>query len=136
MCEFMETCPEIKDLFFNFSESKNSDISIVTIPSEGAIEEFIDGSSIRYYEFAINCYKTVSTLPNSQENAIIMFDVDKVASWIRAQNKANNYPNFGILCQIQELKVLQDIPTVAGQNQNEAKYMFACRVEYYQESED
>lgn len=130
MLTYMQQCTEIYDLFLNFSTSENGDTVIATSTNEFEVSGFVDGSALKWYDFAIVQYKPLTTEPNDTENAAIMLDVEKVMAWIIEQEEAENYPDFGTDCEVQEISVLQDVPTVAGQDQNGAKYMFNCRVEY------
>ena len=130
MVDYITQCAEVKDLFFNFSTSKNGDTVIAPIASDYTVQEYIDKSALKWYDFSIIQFWPLSTEPNDSTNADIMFDVEEVMQWISDQEDAENYPNFGDKCEVQEISVLQDIPTVAGQDQSGAKYMFSCRVEY------
>lgn len=130
MIDYIQQCPQVKDLFFNFSTSENGDTVIAPIASDYIVQEFIDKSAIKWYDFSIIQYLPLSTDPNDATNVAIMFDVEEVMAWIDAQEDAENYPDFGDKCSVQEISVLQDIPTVAGRDQRGAKYMFSCRVEY------
>lgn len=130
MFNYIQQCEQVKDLFFNFSTSENGDTVIATSSNEFVVQEYIDKSKLRWYDFSIIQFKPLSTDPNDDTNTDIMFDVEQVMAWIETQEDAGNYPDFGDKCEIQEISVLQDIPTVAGQDQSGAKYMFSCRIEY------
>lgn len=130
MFNYMAQCPEIRDLFLNFSTSEKGDTVIATSANEFEVASFVDGSALKWYDFAIIQYKPLTTEPNDLENAAVIFDVEKVMAWLADQEEAGNYPDFGAKCEVQEIAVLQNAPTVAGQDQNGAKYMFSCRVEY------
>ena len=130
MVDYMTQCAEVKDLFFNFSTSENGDTVIAPIASDYVVQEYIDKSALKWYDFSIIQFQPLSTEPNDDTNTTVIFDVEAVMQWIIDQEDAENYPDFGDKCEIQEISVLQDIPTVAGQDQSGAKYMFSCRVEY------
>jgi len=130
MFTYMQGCPQISDLFFNFSTSENGNTVIATTSNEFEVESYIDKSALKWYDFAVIQFRPLSIDPNDDTNADILFDVEQVMEWVEAQEDAENYPDFGDKCDVQEISVLQDVPTVAGQDQTGAKYMFSCRVEY------
>lgn len=130
MFEYMQQCPQINDLFYNFSTSENGDTVIAPATNEFVVQEYIDKSRLKWYDFSIIRFLPLTTNPNDPLNAVIIFDVEEVMQWIEAQEDAKNYPDFGDRCEVQEISVLQSVPTVAGRDQQGAKYMFSCRVEY------
>ena len=69
----------------------------------------------------------------NKNNAQAMYDVQKYMDWIDAQNKARNFPNFEG-CKVLSIENLQNEPNFAGTNESGdvAKYMFQCRVRYYE----
>lgn len=136
MLQFIAQCPEVADLFLNFSTSENGDTVIDTIETESEVASFIDGSRVRWYDFALVQYQPISTDPNTDDNAEAMFEIEKVAAWLEEQERKRNYPDFGTECQISELSVLQSTPTVAGKDQRGAKYMMACRIEYFEKKKE
>lgn len=132
MFEYIQQCPQVKDLFFNFSDNEKGGTVFSPISSDYVVETYIDGTTKRWYDFSIVQYLTISTEPNSTENIDTVFEAEKVMEWISEQEAAKNYPDFGDDCSIIELFVLQNTPAVAGQNLRAAKYMFSCRVEYFE----
>lgn len=130
MIDYMEQCAEVADLFFNFSTSENGDTVIAPTASDYVVQEYIDKSALKWYDFSIIQFQPLSTEPNDDTNTAVIFDVETVMQWIIDQEDAENYPDFGDKCEVQEISVLQDMPTTAGIDQQGAKYMFSCRVEY------
>ena len=123
----------ISDLFFNFSTDKNGATVIATGSGDTVVKQYMGNSSLRNYDFSIIQFKPVnSEIPNNSENATIMFDVEAVMDWIKKQNEDRNFPEFPSNCMIQKIEVLNNMPSVAGQDQAGAKYMFQCRVVYTQ----
>ena len=129
---YMQLCPQVNDLFFNFSTSENGDTVIATTSNEFEVQSFIDGSSLKWYDFSIIQYRELTTEPNDEENVSIMLDVESVMAWLLQQDANENYPDFGEKCEVQNISVLQDTPTVAGQDQRGAKYMFSVRIEFFE----
>ena len=129
--EWLYACSEISDLFFNFGASANGNTIVGTTAAERVVRSFIDGSSIRQYDFAIIQFKPANTqIPNNTENVTIMFDVEAVMQWVDTQAAARSFPAFPTNCQIQNIENLNNMPVVAGQDELGAKYMFTVRITY------
>ena len=131
--DWLQTCPLILDTFFNFSTASDGDtvIAPVTAFRDTVAEEYVDGSTLRYYDFALIRYANYTNEPNDTENISDLLDVEAVAAWIEAQDDAGSYPAFPAACSVQEVRIL---PTstgfVAAQSENRAKYMVQIRIEY------
>lgn len=127
-------CPEIADMYFNFSQSNNGDTAIIPMTAYNDMwkyEPFIDDSGEKIYTFTIVQFERYSTTPNNTENIDILLDVEKVANWIDKQHKIENYPLFPSNSQIFKIKALPfENGGIAGQDENGAKYMFSVQIEY------
>jgi hypothetical protein len=131
MWNWLYQCPELSDLFFTFSQNKNGSAVLVPMAKEKAVKTFLDGSTINHYDFMLVLYKEINAdTPNNTENVDVMVDVEKCMDWIETQNKDRNFPLFPTGCTVQRVENIQNMPTVAGQDESGAKYMFACRVIY------
>lgn len=138
--EWLYLCPHIQDLYFNFSQSSDGDT--VLIPNTAYTDEwadgmpFIDGSGDKICVFTIIRFERFSTEPNSTENAEVLLDVQRIAEWIDEQEEKKNYPVFPENCTITNMKVLPfENGGLAGQDEENAKYMFSIQIEYYYEKE-
>lgn len=137
MWDWVYSCSELSDLFFAFSQNLNGSAVLVPMAKERIVKEYLDGSSIRNYDFSLVLYKPANAeVPNSTENVDIMVDVEKVMGWVDEQNKNRNFPIFPDGCTVQKVENLQNMPTIAGMDETGAKFMFACKVIYKQERED
>lgn len=131
--DWVSTCPQIHDMFFNFGENRNEGTILepITAYKDYTAKDFIDDRKLKYYDFAIIQFKAVSTIPNSEENINILLDIESIAHWIDEQGKNKNYPKFPSNCNILELYT---IPTntgyVAGVDEDSVKYMLQFRIEY------
>ena len=122
----------IRRLYFNFSDTQNGNVVVATNSGNYVMKKFIDGSSIRAYDFALIQYKPLNTVDvNSNENAEVMFDAQQLMDWIDEQEKNRTYPIFKG-CTVMKVENLQNMPSVAGMNDTEAKYLFSCRITYLQ----
>ena len=125
------TCDEIKDLYFAFSKTENGDMQIIPMP-ETTIKEYVDGGKVKSYNFSFVAFKYKSMVPNSNENAKSVFDVEKVIEWIKKQDRIKNFPDFGDDYSVQEIKPLETIPNISAQDDTGAKYMFSASIVYYE----
>ena len=123
---------QVKRLFFNFSDTRDGNVTIATSSGNRKLKTYADGSEIRAYDFSLIQYKPLNTVDvNSDENTEIMFDAEQLMEWLDEQEKKKNYPIFPG-CFVTKVENLQNMPTVAGMNDTEAKYLFSCRITYLQ----
>ena len=126
---------DIKRLYFNFSDVQDGNVVIATANGNRFLRSYVDGSELRAYDFALIQYKPLNTVDvNSNENTEIMFDAEKLMEWIDEQDWKKNYPVFPG-CFVTKVESLQNMPSVAGMNDAEAKYLFSCRITYLQPKE-
>ena len=123
---------DVKRLYFNFSDTRDGNVTIATSSGNARLKTYLDGSEMKAYDFALIQYKPLNTIDvNSNENAEIMFDVEKLMEWVNEQEARKNYPVFPG-CFVTKVENLQNMPSVAGMNDTEAKYLFSCRITYLQ----
>ena len=123
---------DIKRLYFNFSDVTNGTVTIATSSGNRNLKTYADGSEMKAYDFALIQYKPLNTVDvNSNENAEIIFDAEKLMEWLDEQEKRKNYPMF-VGSLVTKVENLQNMPSVAGMNDTEAKYLFSCRITYLQ----
>jgi len=127
---WLQTCPHIADLFFNISMTDDGDTQLV--PSETVKATYIDGSSERYYDVALNRYVALSDNPNDTTNIDMTDEFEKVTDWIRDQFEKGNLPVFPTGMTINTVEI---IPSESGfmvsQDENIGKYMLQFRIEYF-----
>lgn len=123
-------------LYFNGIRTEQDTTSFNSVPSDRAIEEYIDGSKLIQMIFSIVMIKGYE-VEVSATNYEAIAEVDNFAKWIENRVIDNDFPNFGKLCRIDEIKVLDSTPSLSvDTEQNLAKYEFQCSITYYEESED
>ena len=126
---WLQTCPHIKNLFFNFSQSDPGDTTL--IPSETVMEEYIDGSSRRRYDCALTRIMTCSFDPNDTANIDAVTEFEQIHEWLRQQNDSGNFPRFPQGEHPDEIIVLPDESGyVVAQDLTSAKYMLQFQIEY------
>lgn len=124
-------CEEIKDIFCLVGKAENNNTVFVPDVSEEWTKEFNDGTGEKELTFTLITYKDITTEPNTNDNAVIQFDVEKIMEWIKEQNKIGNYPEFADNEIIFDIEVLENMPNVAGVDEKTAKFMFAVKINYY-----
>lgn len=133
MIEYLRQYPDIQSfLYFNHSEDEAGNTSIATSYGEAWEKRYVGGHGIKTYDFALVMFQPQDDGTN-KNNAQAMYDVQKYMDWIDAQNKARNFPNFEGR-KVLSIENLQNAPNFAGTNESGdvAKYMFQCRVRYYE----
>lgn len=135
--DWLLTCPHIKDLFFNFSQSANGDTVLVplTAYSDTPMREFTSGASERWYDFAIVRFDAVTFEPNDVQNIEVLLDVEAIGAWVEQQSAAGNFPEFPAGSTIQSVEALpSNVGYVAARDETGAKYMIQFRIEYIKEA--
>lgn len=144
--DFLLTCPAIRDnpLFFNFAQATADNSQFSTRATDVEVNvPFIDGAVKKRYTFTLIFYKMVAhraIIENADdENMEYAFDIQSVIEWVTAQNKAENYPDFGDKCHIEELVALTDQPILNRVDNSStpalAKYSISIKIEYIDTSE-
>lgn len=130
---------ELMGKYLYFNVLLETGVSILTDASETeSTEEYIDGSADREYLCYI-CLTTEQSEETDDVNVAAMNLIDELMAWVREQDEAENYPDFGSDCYIDEVKALQNMAMLAGQsttdnNSRRMQYRFGIRVKYYEEA--
>lgn len=128
--DWFSQSPYVTDLYFNFTPAEEGVTGVAPISGETVLKRYLGGYALKEYDFGVVQFKSVNTdVPNNNDNATEMYDVDLLMDWIKEQDKQRNYPNFEG-CTIQRVEVLNNMPVVTGQDDEVAKYMCQCRVTY------
>jgi hypothetical protein len=102
----------------------------VPVPSETVIESYLDGTSVKRYDFIFQVIFDMSENLDGV-NADNMFTLRQWQDWIEAMEHEQNYPDFGENCGNYELQNLSNMPQVAQVYDNlKAKYQFPARLIY------
>ena len=119
-------------LYFNSMVDQIGNTAVQTVYGETWEKKFVRGHGIKQWDFAVVKIAQADT-GTSDINADETQAVQDFMDWIDAQNKSQNFPVFDG-CKILSIENLQNMPNFAGIDNNEgaAKYMFQCRVRYYE----
>lgn len=127
--EWLQTCPHIKNLFFNFSRSAPGDTTL--IPADTIMEEYIDGSSRRRYQCTLTCVMHCTYDPNDTANLDAVSEFEQIHAWIQRQNDTGNFPKFPVGETPAEIIITPDeIGYVVANDLSSAKYMLQFEIEY------
>lgn len=131
MVEYLKQYPGLSFfLYFNTSMNTAGDISIQTVYSDEWEEQDITGHGTKRYDFAIT-FMALQDTGTSLNNVKKMEDAQAFMDWIREQDEQKNFPDFEG-CEVYSIENLQNMPNLAAANNHVAKYMFQCRVRYYE----
>lgn len=131
MLNYLRDAPGLDLLAFQFGKVEAGGVTFNTVSSDAVITQYIDGGQQKQFDFAIAVYVDLSDDPYVTDNLTNWCSVQKFGDWIKAQNKNRIFPDFGANCEIDAVRALQDMPSVArSQEENTAKYLYMCRVEY------
>ena len=136
LIEYLMNYTAFEKWYFGFSRVQPGAISIIPIPGERYIEQWIEGGGYCEYQFAVGIFQKSPQaiyVPDKQtEQLDDAFDVQAFMGWIENQNDVGNFPRLGnnlIPCR---LKVLQGVPTITGENETTQKMLFSAAVYYYE----
>lgn len=133
MLNYLRQYPGLQSfLYFNSMVDQIGNTAVQTVYGETWEKKYVRGHGIKQWDFAVVKIAQADT-GTSDINADETQAVQDFMDWIDAQNKSQNFPVFDG-CKILSIENLQNMPNFAGIDNNEgtAKYMFQCRVRYYE----
>jgi hypothetical protein len=137
MIEYIKQCPEIDRLFFISAEVKDGTQSFFPISNDRQVKKYIDGSRLKYYDFALFEFMGGNTDPlptdgaETHENVQNYQKMQAVIDWVGEQQEAGNFPNFGENTETQDIYSMTCNPTLAGiEKEKIFRYMIQIRIEY------
>ncbi len=133
MLTFLQQYPRLQSfLYTNTSSEQNGNTSFNTVYGETWEKRYIGGHGLKNFDFAVSIMLPQDT-GTSDNNAEQLQIAQDFMDWIDQQDTLKNYPAFEG-CKVLGLENLQNMPSFAGVNEagNTAKYMFQCRVRYYE----
>lgn len=133
MLEYIKQYPGLQSfLYFNSIVDQIGNTALQTVYGEAWEKKYYRDHGIKQWDFAIVKIAQADT-GTSGINADETQAVQDFMAWIDIQNKLKNFPKFDD-CKVISIENLQNMPNFAGIDQDEgsAKYMFQCRVRYYE----
>ena len=133
--DWIKTYNGVDKLFFNFGEIGDNSSTIVPVPSDAVIKTDICGNKVRNYIFGVSVYKTLdSIIPFGVDNLNAFGEVGEFMQWVDEQNRKANFPDFGEMCVIDEVKCIENNPTTSKAGEI-AKYFFQVKITYTETEE-
>lgn len=133
MLNYLRQYPGLQSfLYFNSMVDQIGNTAVQTVYGETWEKKFVRGHGVKRWDFAVVKIAQADT-GTSDINADETQAVQDFMDWIEAQNAEGNFPDFSP-GKVISIENLQNMPNFAGIDNNEgtAKYMFQCRVRYYQ----
>ena len=96
-------------------------------------KRYIRSGAVKEYGFTIIVTKSYSSY-DDDVNLEAMTFAQGLMDWVEEKNRKKEYPEFPENCRVRKMEVLQNMPNLAGVNMEQltARYMFQCRVTYYE----
>ncbi len=133
MLRYLSNYPRLQSfLYTNTSDDVIGNTSFNTIYGETWEKRYLGGHGVKSFDFSVSVMlpQDAGTSDNNAEQLQVAQDF---MDWIDEQEANKNYPDFEN-CKVLAIENLQNMPNFAGVNAagNTAKYMFQCRVHYYE----
>ena len=130
---FFVDCPLLKDGAFRVDALSDSPIeyAIEVGIFDPIVEQYIDGSSDRRYEFNFGSRESYS-MDRIQNIANITFYED-FAEWVEAQNKVGNFPELPSGMHPEQLTALSS-GYMFDENMRDARYQIQLELIYHKEA--
>ena len=121
-------------LLFQYLGDAVGSCAIVPIQGDYALQIYIDGSTRRAYDFALQVVREVSRATDDVNTGNMNIQ-HRWAQWLREQDSLQNHPDFGARCSDYSLELLSNMPMLAELYESgTGKYQFFARLNYREES--
>lgn len=131
--EYMSECPLLENGNINvdFLSSDNIEYTIETVPCEPVIKHYIDGSSLRQYEFIVASREFYGTdvVQNIQNSAFY----EKLAEWIENNSRNKILPVMENEKQSADKIEILTHGSLISEDAKTAVYQIQLRLIYFQE---
>lgn len=125
--EYLYTCPYLsqENINIDYLGNEAKEYSIDKISCEPVVKQYVDGSSIRQYQFAITSIETYSNDYNINQKNIEFYEMFE--KWIHLQNKTSNFPNLKE--DVYAIEIIENSSQITRET-NTAKYQVKLRILY------
>lgn len=125
-----EYTPRFRWIYFNVTNSEADNLSLNSVQSERELDKFIDGSRRVEFLFALDLVKEYDT-GTSSINLEANREFETISEWVELMNKEKHFPNFGENVIIEQVDVLETVPSVTVDTQaGMAKYQGQFKITY------
>nr|DAQ31561.1 MAG TPA: Minor capsid protein from bacteriophage [Caudoviricetes sp.] len=125
-----EYTPRFRWIYFNVTTSEPDNLSLNSVQNERELDKFIDGSRRVEFLFALDLVKEYDT-GTSSINLEANREFETISEWIELMNKEKHFPDFGENVIIEQVDVLETVPSVTVDTQaGMAKYQGQFKITY------
>lgn len=125
-----EYTPRFRWIYFNVTTSEPDNLSLNSIQNERELDKFIDGSRRVEFLFALDLVKEYDT-GTSSINLEANREFEMISEWVELMNKEKHFPDFGENVIIEQVDVLETVPSVTVDTQaGMAKYQGQFKIMY------
>lgn len=125
-----EYTPKFRWIYFNVTNSEADNLSLNSVQNERELDKFIDGSRRVEFLFALDLVKEYDT-GTSSINLEANREFETISEWVELMNKEKHFPDFGENIIIEQVDVLETVPSVTVDTQaGMAKYQGQFKITY------
>jgi hypothetical protein len=125
-----EYTPRFRWIYFNVTNSEADNLSLNSVQNERELDKFIDGSRRVEFLFALDLVKEYDT-GTSSINLEANREFETISEWVELMNKEKHFPDFGENVLIEQIDVLETVPSVTVDTQaGMAKYQGQFKITY------
>lgn len=125
-----EYTPRFRWIYFNVTNSEADNLSLNSVQNERELDKFIDGSRRVEFLFALDLVKEYDT-GTSSINLEANREFETISEWVELMNKEKHFPDFGKNVLIEQIDVLETVPSVTVDTQaGMAKYQGQFKITY------
>lgn len=118
-------------IYFNATPYISGVAALNSVPTDRVKRTFINGNKEKELIFAIDMVTDYDGTGTSTINLDAIDEVSHFCDWLDEQDKVKNYPDFGEKNTIKKVEVLNNVPSVLVNNEQQlAKYQFQVRIDY------
>lgn len=134
LTNFFLECPLLKDGVFRVDALGNDAVEYAiekTGPTDPIITQYLDGSSIRQFQFNFHSreYYSLDRIQNIGNDAFY----EAFCDWVEQQNKLENFPEVPEGCEAQRI-VVQSTGFMLDESMTNARYEVQLNLEYFKEA--
>lgn len=125
--DYLLTCPYLsqENINIDYLGSEAKEYSIDKISCEPILRQYIDGSSIRQYQFALTSVESYSNDYSVNQKNIEFYEMFE--NWVQEQNAISNFPD--LLEKVYAIEIIENTSLITKEI-NTAKYQVKIRILY------
>lgn len=125
--DYLNTCPYLSQENINIDYLGNEarEYSVDKVSCEPVVKQYVDGSSIQQYQFAITSIESYSNDYTINQKNIEFYEM--LEKWINLQNKTSNFPNLKE--DVYAIEIIENSSQITRET-NTAKYQVKLRILY------